>query len=60
MLQSNQSSDPRVHAVAIRLARACRHVIQTVLREEEWGEADREFYLVIRQGIEDFLRRERS
>ena len=35
--------------------RACRNVIQAVLREEEWAEADREFYLVIKEGIEQAL-----
>ncbi len=58
MFQSNRSCDPRVHATAMRLARACRYVIQAVLGEEEWRDADREFYLVIRQGLEEFTRRE--
>ena len=46
-------ADPALHALAIRLARACRRVVQGCLREEEWGEADREFYLVIRAGLEE-------
>ena len=31
----HRPADPAVHALAIRLARQCRHVIQAVLREEE-------------------------
>ena len=50
----HRPADPAVHALAIRLARQCRHIIQAVLREEERGDADREFYLVIRQGLEEF------
>jgi hypothetical protein len=60
MVRTEQSCDPRVHDMAIRLARACRNVIQAVLREEEWGDADREFTQIIRQGIEDLLRREQQ
>lgn len=55
MFISTQPADPRIHQEAILLARRCRHIIQAVLREEEWAEADREFYLVIREGIERFL-----
>ena len=54
----NQSADPHVHQLAIRLARACRHIVQACLREEEWGEADREFYKIIRPGLEDMQRSE--
>jgi hypothetical protein len=59
MFQPNHSCDPRVHALAMRLARACRNVIQAVLREEEWRDADHEFYLVIRQGLEELKGREK-
>ena len=55
-----QAADSAIHALAIRLARQCRHIIQVCLREEEWGEADREFYRVIRQGLEDFRAGEKS
>jgi hypothetical protein len=54
MIQSNTPADPAIHQLAIRLARACRNIVQSCLREEEWHEADREFYLVIRRGLEDF------
>jgi hypothetical protein len=50
----SQVADPVIHALAIRLARECRHIIQAVLREEEWADADREFYRVIRSGLEDY------
>lgn len=38
----------------MRLAVACRRIIQACLREEEWIEADRQFYLVIREGLEHY------
>jgi hypothetical protein len=59
MIQVNQQAEPHVHALAIRLARACRSIVQACLREEEWGEADREFYLVILEGLEDFQKGEK-
>jgi hypothetical protein len=55
MFIENQPADPRVHAVAIRIARRCRWKIQACLREEEWGDADREFYLVAREEVEALL-----
>jgi hypothetical protein len=54
MIQINQSCDPRIHALAIKLAHQCRYIIQAILREEERGDCDREFYTVIREGLEDF------
>jgi hypothetical protein len=51
--QEISTSDPAIHSVAIALARRCRMIIQTCLREEEWLDADREFYLIIRAGLED-------
>jgi hypothetical protein len=53
MIQTQQSCDPQLHTLAIMLAKKCRSIVQACLREEEWGDADREFYLVIRQGLED-------
>jgi hypothetical protein len=47
-----QPADPAIHEAAIRMARRCRFIVQACLREEEWGEADREFYLVIREELE--------
>jgi hypothetical protein len=50
----NQPTDARTHETAIRIARRCRHIIQGVLREEEWREADREFYRVAREELETY------
>jgi hypothetical protein len=44
MIVESQAADPRIHEVAIRIARRCRHAVQACLREEEWADADREFY----------------
>ena len=52
MIDTSRPAEPRIHAAAIRIARQCRHVIQGVLREEEWIDADREFYRVARAEIE--------
>jgi len=52
MINQSQACDPRVHRAAIGMARRCRHVIQACLREEEWGDADFEFYMIIREGVE--------
>jgi hypothetical protein len=60
VLQTNRSCASHVHAMAIRMTRACRNIIQAVLREEEWGDADREFYLIIRKGLEDLLKRKKG
>ena len=51
-IMSHQPADPTIHEAAIRLARRCRGIVQACLREEEWNEADREFYLVIREEFE--------
>jgi hypothetical protein len=37
----------------VRLAVACRRIVQACLREEEWGDADREFYLIAREELEE-------
>ena len=39
--------DGECSEVAWRLARKCRNVVQACLREEEWGDADREFFQII-------------
>ncbi len=51
---SSQPADPAIHEAAVRMARRCRRLIQACLRQEEWGDADREFYLVIREELERF------
>ena len=52
MLDRSRAADSLVHEAAIRGARRCRHIIQALLREEEWADADMEFYLVIREEFE--------
>ena len=42
---------PQLDDLALQLARKCRVVIQSCLREEEWGDADREFFAVISAGL---------
>jgi hypothetical protein len=44
-------TDAATHETAIRIARRCRHIIQACLREEEWRDADREFYRVCREEL---------
>jgi hypothetical protein len=56
MIVMTASADPKIHAAAIRIAQRCRRIIQTVLREEEWVDADREFYLVAREELEQLDR----
>ncbi len=45
-------ADPQVHDAAVRIARRCRHIVQACLREEEWADADREFYKIARDELE--------
>ena len=52
MFIENQPTDAKTHEAAIRIARRCRYVIQAVLREEEWSDADREFYRIAREELE--------
>lgn len=52
MWLNNQAAEPRVHELAIRIARRCRFLVQACLREEEWADADQEFYRVCREEIE--------
>src|SRR5512135_396974 len=33
----------------------CLYIVQACLREEEWGDAELEFYLVIREELEQFV-----
>jgi hypothetical protein len=57
MFMPNQATLPEIHEAAIRIARRCRHIVQACLREEEWGDADREFYLIARQELETLHQR---
>ena len=54
MLTEYLPTDDRTHQAAIRIARRCRHVIQVCLREEEWPDADREFYRICREELEQW------
>jgi hypothetical protein len=54
------STERAIDQVAITIARRCRHVVQACLREEEWADADREFYRIIRDGLEAYRDRETS
>jgi hypothetical protein len=49
---SSQPCDPAVHAQCIKIARKCVWIIQACLREEERGEALREFYMVCREELD--------
>ena len=52
MSRSDRSvSEKQLDKLSWRLARQCRHIIQACLREEEWIDADHEFYLAIRAEI---------
>jgi hypothetical protein len=55
MFSQSQPADPQVHAAAIRIARKCRFTVQACLREEEWTDADREFYAIARGEVEALL-----
>ena len=56
MIVPSSPADPKLHETAIRLARKCRHIVQACLREEEWGDTDREFYMIIREELEALAR----
>ena len=58
MFIESQSTDPAVHALAVRIAKKCVWTIQAVLREEEKIEAVREFYRVVREELEKKQERE--
>jgi hypothetical protein len=55
MFIESRSADPAVHVAAIRIARRCRFTVQACLREEEWSDADREFYVIAREEMEALL-----
>jgi hypothetical protein len=51
-VDSSASTDQAVHDTAVRMALRCRRIVQACLREEEWIDADREFYMIIREELE--------
>jgi hypothetical protein len=42
--------------IAMRLARQCREIVQTALREEEWADAEEEFRWVILAGLNEAVK----
>jgi hypothetical protein len=57
----NAATNPGdLDALALRLARQCRRIVQSCLREEEWADADLEFSTVIRAGLEELVKRPSS
>ena len=54
MFIESRAADPTIHALAIRLARQCRNIVQGCLREDEWRDCDLEYYKIIRSGLEEF------
>lgn len=53
-MSDSPQTDRQLHETAVRLAVRCRRIVQACLREEEWIDADREFYLIIREGLEHY------
>lgn len=54
MTDERTPAEPRSHEAAIRIARECLYVIRGCLREEECGDALREFYRIARDGMAEF------
>jgi hypothetical protein len=48
----NQSTDARTHETALRIAQGCLWLIRGLLREEEWSDAQSEFYRIARRELE--------
>ena len=42
-----------IEKVARRIAKKCRHIVQACLREEEWLDADAEFFRVISSSLNE-------
>ena len=53
-MSDSPQTDRQLHETAVRLAVRCRRVVQACLREEAWIDADREFYLIICDGLERY------
>jgi hypothetical protein len=45
----------RIDELSWRLAQECRTTVQACLREEEWEDAEREFFLRIQNGIQSLV-----
>lgn len=51
--QPSRSNAPEMaNEAAWRMARECRNIVQSCLREEEWRDADQEFFEVISKGLQ--------
>jgi hypothetical protein len=50
---NNSTTLSSVEALAWRMAHQCREVVQGCLREEEWADADHEFFCIISEGMSD-------
>jgi|GEM_PF-1997366 len=44
-----------VERLARKTAIACRQVVQNCLREEEWRDADQEFFEIIQQAFKELI-----
>jgi hypothetical protein len=44
-----------LHAMSIRVSKRCVSLIEVCLRPEEVGEAEREFYLIVRANLEELV-----
>jgi hypothetical protein len=45
--------EKRLLDAATRMSRRCRWIIQSCLREEEWQDADAEFFAIILAGLKE-------
>ena len=52
MIQQNAACNPIIHKMCMDIARRCTAIIEPLLRQEEKGEALREFYLAAREVID--------
>ena len=48
-----EAAMPSHEQIAIKVARRCREIIQTCLREEEWADAEEEFRRLILAGLQE-------
>jgi hypothetical protein len=47
--------DTVIHAMAIRIAKRARNLVQGAYREETWADIDSEFYLIVRANLEELV-----
>jgi hypothetical protein len=60
MFVENLPTDANTQKTATDIAKRCRFIVQGCLREEEWGDAETEFYRVVREELERFRAREQA